>query len=210
MAQENITSENARESQATEHKGSGFAVSNAHWYIAECKPTRERTIREMLKKAGYEAYVASQKEKHRYKSGNTRVVEHVILSGRVFVHTEEARLVDILTSFSSVYRFQINRAAALDKYGNKPFAFVPPVEMDRLMDILDKSEKPVVITDVKLKLNQAVKVVSGPLAGLEGLFYREGSATYIVIKVSMGHNHYAYTEVSSEDIKPLLVPGSAT
>ena len=201
MAQESNISENARESQAAEHKGSGFAVSNAQWYIAECKPTRERTIREMLKKVGYEVYVASQTEKHRYKSGNTRTVEHIILPGKVFVRTEEANLVSIMTSFSSVYRFQLNRAAAEDKYGNKPFAFVPTADMNRLMDFLQKSEKPVVITDIKLKLDQEVKVVSGPLAGFDGRFYREGPATYIVIKVALGSNHYAYTEVSINDIQ---------
>ena len=203
MAQEKNISENASESPVCEHKDSGFAVSNAQWYIAECKPTRERTIREMLKKAGYEAYVASQKEKHRYKSGNTRVVEHIILPGRVFVKTEETSLVDIMTSFSSVYRFLINKAAGADKYGNKPFAFVPKGEMDRLQCMLDGSEKPVYITDLKLELDQEVKVVRGPLAGIEGRFYREGSATYIVIKVAMGSNHYAYTEVSQNDIQPI-------
>lgn len=203
MAQEKNISENASESPVCEHKDSGLAVQNAQWYIAECKPTRERTIREMLKKAGYEAYVASQKEKHRYKSGNTRVVEHIILPGRVFVKTEETSLVDIMTSFSSVYRFLINKAAGADKYGNKPFAFVPKGEMDRLQCMLDGSEKPVYITDLKLELDQEVKVVRGPLAGIEGRFYREGSATYIVIKVAMGSNHYAYTEVSQNDIQPI-------
>ena len=200
MAEESNTSKIARESHADEHKGSGFAVPNAQWYIAECKPTRERTIRQMLKKVGYEAFVVSQKEKHRYKSGNTRIVENVILPGIVFVHTEETRLVNIMTSFSSVYRFQINRAAALDKYGNKPFAVVPEPDMERLMEMLEKSEKPVVITDVKLKLDQEVRIVRGPLAGFEGRFYHEGPATYIVIKIALGSNHYACTEVSINDI----------
>ena len=200
MADVSNTSKFAKESQAAEHKGSGFAVPDAQWYIAECKPTRERTVRETLKKAGYEAYVVSQKENHRYKSGNTRVVEHVILPGKVFVHTEKTGLVNIMTSFSSVYRFQINRAAALDKYGNKPFAVVPEPDMERLMEMLEKSEKPVVITDASLRLDQEVRVVRGPLAGFEGRFYREGPAAYVVIKVALGTSHYAYTEVSVNDI----------
>lgn len=198
-----IISEITTESQADEHKGSGFAVSKSQWYIAECKPTRERTLREMLKKVGYETYVASQTEKHRYKSGNTRIVEHIVLAGRVFVHTEEKCLIDIMASFSSVNRFLINRAGKPDRYGNKPFAFVPESDMERFMALLEKSENPVVITDVKLKLDQKVKVVSGPLAGMEGLFYREGTTAYIVIKVPMGSSHYAYTKVSANDIQPL-------
>lgn len=201
MAQEKNIPENACESPVNDHKGSSFAVSSAQWYIAECKPTRERTIREMLKKAGYEAYVASQKEKHRYKSGNIRIVEHVILSGRVFVNIEKTSLVDIMTTFSSIYRFQINRAAGVDKCGNKPFAFVPKGDMDRLQRMLDGSANPVIITDMHLALDQEVKVVSGPLKGLEGRFYRKGSTTYIVIKVAMGSNYYAYAELSAEDVK---------
>ena len=201
MAQGINITEIAVESQADEHKGSGFAVSNTQWYIAECKPTRERTVREMLKKVGYEVYVASQKEKHRYKSGNIRIVEHIILPGKVFVHTEKTSLVKIMTSFSSVYRFQINRAAAPNKYGNKPFAVVPESDMERFIDFLDKASQPVFITSEMLRLNQKVKVVGGPLAGMEGMFYRTGANTYIVIKVELGSNHYAYTEVSVNDIQ---------
>ena len=200
MAQDRNISENAMEGRAFEHKGSSVALSNAKWYIAECKPTRERTIREMLKKVGYDAYVASQKEKHRYGSGNVRVVEHVILPGRVFVHTDEASLVDIMTSFSSVYRFQINRASSGDKCGVKPFAYVPSDDMERLMALLDKASNPVFITRGMLRLDQEVRIVRGPLAGFEGYFYRESTATYIVIRVKMGTNHYAYTEVAVSDI----------
>ena len=201
MAQENNASETATESQAEEHKGSGVAVPSARWYIAECKPTRERTIREMLRKVGYEVYVASQRERHRYQSGNVRIVEHVVLTGRIFVRTEETTLYDILTTFSSVYRFQINRAAMPGKFGHKPFAFVPESDMERLKTMLEKSEKPVVITDANLQLDQAVMVVNGPLSGFNGFFLRKGTSTYIVIKVAIGTNHYAYTEVSVHDIE---------
>ena len=43
----------------------------------------------------------------------------------------------------------------------------------------------------------------GALEGLEGGFHKEGHASYIVIKVSMGSSHYVYTEVPIEDIQPL-------
>jgi len=46
-----------------------------------------------------------------------------------------------------------------------------------------------------------VKVMRGPLAGLEGWYYKEGHSSYIVIRLTMGTSHYVYTEVSLEDIQ---------
>lgn len=87
-------------------------AGSSRWYIAECKPTRERTLRSSLEKVGYEAYVASRKETHVYKSRNRRTVEQIVIPGKVFVRTERANLMNILLLFSSVYRFQIDKSAA--------------------------------------------------------------------------------------------------
>ena len=43
----------------------------------------------------------------------------------------------------------------------------------------------------------------GALSGLEGWYYKEGHSSYVVIKVTMGTNHYVYTEVPLEDIQSL-------
>ena len=51
MAQVENKSNEAIESQSEVHKDSGLAVGEAKWYIAECKPTRERTLCTMLQKA---------------------------------------------------------------------------------------------------------------------------------------------------------------
>lgn len=168
------------------------------WYIAECKPTKEKAVRTLLQNAGYEVYVASHSELVVYKSRNRRVKETVLIPGKVFVHTEETKLMEIMLAFSSVWRFMLDRTAKERKY-----AFVPDDDMQNLQYMLGSADNPVLITADKLKVGQKVKVMRGPLAGLEGWFYREGHASYIVIKLSMGANHYAYTEVSLEDVKSL-------
>lgn len=203
MAQESKVSVAAAVSPAEVHKGSGFAVSSAKWYIAECKATRERTVRSMLQKAGYEAYVASQVETHVYKSRNRRRVEKVLLPSRVFVYTEKRNLIPILLSYSSVYRFQMDKAARTDAHGNLPFAFVPEDQMHQLQYMLGKASNPVMFTVDDLVLNQKIRIMRGPLAGVEGWFYQKGSSSYIVIKVEMGFSHYAYTEIPTEDVQPI-------
>ena len=185
------------------HNGSGFAVPNAKWYIAECKPTRERTIRTMLQKANYEAYVASRMEVHTYKSRNKRQVEKVVIPSKVFVHTEQSNLIKILYEYSAVYRFMLNKAVATDKNGIRPFAVVPDDQMQQLQYVLGYASNPVFLTADDLELNQKIRIMRGPLTGLEGFFFKKGHSTYIVVKVEMGTRHYVYTEVSIDDVQTI-------
>lgn len=190
----------ATKSPTALHKGSGFAVSDANtrWFIAECKPTKEGTIRTMLQNADYEVYVASRNELKIYKSRNRRMKETVMIPGKVFVRTEESKLMSIMLAYSSVWRFMIDRTTS-----NRKYAFVPEDEMQQLQFMLGKAENPVLITTDSLKVDQKVKVVRGPLAGLEGWYLKEGHTSFVVIKVTMGTNHYVYTEIPLEDIIPL-------
>ena len=168
------------------------------WYVAECKPTREKTIRTLLQNAGYEVYVASRSETVVYKSRNRRVKEKVMIPGKVFVRTEESHLMRIMLDYSFVWRFMLDRTAK-----ERRFAFVSDGDMQQLQYMLGSADNPVHITTDSLKVNQKVKVMRGALVGLEGWFYKEGHTSYIVIKVTMGDSHYVYTEVPIEDIKPL-------
>ena len=200
MAKDVNATTNAEMSPADMHKGSGVAVESGKekWYIAECKPTKERTIRTMLTNADFDVYVASRTEEKVYKSRNRYKKETVVIPGKVFVRTEENKLMGILLGYSSIHRFMLNRSAK-----DRTYAFVPEKEMQQLQYILGKAENPVLIAIESLKVDQKVKVMRGALAGLEGWFYKEGHTSYIVIKVTMGTNHYIYTEVPIEDIQPL-------
>lgn len=202
MAQDVKTSGNAVRNMGGLHKDSGFAVVSSRWYIAECKSTKERTIRTALRKAGYETYVASQVETRVYKSRNRRLVEKIVIPCKVFVRTEESELMNIMREHSSVYRFMLNRAAS-----NKPYAFVPDSQMQQLRYVLDNAGNPVLLTAEDLKLDQKVRVMRGPLAGFEAWFYKKGRVSYIVVRVEMGTRHYAYTEIPIEDVQPIQSTG---
>ena len=182
------------------HTDCGFAVSGANmkWFIAECKPTKEKMVRTLLQNVGYEVYLASQSETVVYKSRNRRVKEKIIIPGKVFVHTEEPKLMEIMLAFSSVWRFMLDRTAK-----DRRFAFVSEDDMQNLQYMLGSASNPVLITADSLKVGQKVRVVRGALASLEGWYYKEGHASFIVIKVTMGTSHYVYTEVPIEDIQPL-------
>ena len=179
---------------------SGFAVGNGdlRWYIAECKPTKEKLVRTMLQKANYEVYVASRMVERIYANRTRHTKETVLISGKVFVRTTEDQLMPIMLGYSSVWRFMMNRAAQ-----GRSYAFVSDQEMQQLQYILGKATNPVHITVDSLQVNQRIKVMRGALAGLEGWYYKEGHASYVVIKFSMGISHYVFTEIPIDDIQLL-------
>ncbi|MBR1769090.1 MAG: hypothetical protein IJ748_01375 [Bacteroidales bacterium] len=180
-------------------KSTNDAGDGAKWFIAECKPTRERTLRKMLSVAGYKVYIASQTEVHKYKSRNKRTVERILLPGKVFVFTQEKELMNIMLAFPILYRFQKDHAGSLNEFGAKPFAFVPEQDMKKFQDFLQKSPTPVLIKE-ELVVGEKVKVIYGPLEGTEGIFYRSGKSSYIVIEIMLGSSYYAYAEVSVDDV----------
>jgi transcription antitermination factor NusG len=192
------TAKEAEMSLADEQKGSDSALDGGkeRWYIAECKPTKEGTIRKMLTNDHLEVYVASRIEEKVYKSRNRYKKETVVIPGKVFVRTTEDKLMPIMLGYSSVHRFMLNRAMK-----DRAYAFVPENEMRQLQYMLGHAENPVLLTIESLKVNQKVRVMRGPLAGLEGWFHKEGHTSFVVIKVTMGVSHYVYTEVPLEDIQ---------
>ena len=200
MAEKEGTLVDASMSPTALHKDSSFAVScaNAKWFIAECKPTKEGTIRTMLQNAEYEVYVASRSEVKVYKSRNRRTKETVMIPGKVFVRTEESKLMDIMLGYSSVWRFMIDRTA-----NDRKYAFVPEHQMQQLQYVLGHATNPVFVTAESLGVGQEVRVMRGALASLQGSFVKRGHNSYIVIKVQMGSNHYIYTEVPEEDVQPV-------
>ena len=193
---------NADQNCADLHRGSGISTSDEKWYIGECKPTKERTIRKSLEKK-YDVYVASLKETKVYASRNRREVERIMIPGKIFIRTTEDHLWDILLDYPSIYRFMINRAASDKEKGKRVFAYVRDEEMQQLRYVLDNAPNPVMITTQQLSLGQKIEITRGPLIGLQGELAKIENASYIVLKMEMGESHYVLTEISVQDVKPI-------
>ena len=201
MAEEVIASDKANSSYADLHRG-GVIESDEKWYIGECKPTKERTIRKSLEKR-YEVYVASLKETKVYASRNRREVEKIVIPSKIFIRTTEAHLWDILLEYPHIYRFMIDRAASDREKGKRVFAYVRDEEMQQLRYVLDNAPNPVMITTQQLSLGQKIEIMRGPLIGLKGEFAKIENSTYIVLKMEMGERNYVLTEISVQDIRPV-------
>ena len=173
------------------------------WYIAECKPTKERALRSSLEKAGYIVYVASQIETRVYASRNRRKVEKVVIPGKIFINTIEGEIWNILLSYSGIYRFMVDRVASDPERGRRVYAHVSEAEMQQLQYVLNNAPNPVMFTTNGLTLGQQIEVARGPLKGLRGELAKIENVTYIVLKMEMGERNYVFTEISIQDVRPI-------
>lgn len=196
-------SENVCQGHAELHNGSGVAVADGKWYIGECKPTKERTIRKALEKANYDVYVASQTETKVYASRNRRDVETIVIPGKIFIRTTETELWNILLTNPGIYRFMINRASSDQEKGKRVFAYVPDAEMQQLRYVLNNAQNPVMFTTRELSLGQQIEVTRGPLIGLKGELAMIENSSYIVLKMEMGERNYVFTKIPVQDTKPI-------
>lgn len=203
MAREAIATENAVQRSVDTHKTSAFGVSERQWLVAEVKPTQERSVRDLLLKLGYEAYVPSQERVAVYKNYTRHKSEHPIIPGVVFVRLHEDDVRRAAASSQHIYRFMPNRARQRDEHGGLHYAVVTSTEMQQLDYICRKAENPVVFADEPLKVGQKVRIMRGPLAGVEGFFLEQGNSTFVVVKVSIGRNSHVKTEVQKDDVQPI-------
>ena len=96
-----------------------------------------------------------------------------------------------------------NRARKRDENGSLAFAYVTEAELNQLKYICRQAENPVLFSEEPLKVGQRVRVMRGPLSGVEGFFLQEGNSTSIVVKVSIGRFSYVRTVVSKDDVQPV-------
>ena len=155
-------------------------VPAVHWYVAIVNHNSERMAASRLGAMGYECYVASQSEMRVGRDGRRRAVDRVVIPSMLFIRCSEARrLVAVNTPY--IYRFLTNKAGRPNAYG-KPVAIVPDGEMARLRFMLGNSERPVEFVEPTYHVGDKVRVVRGPLRGLEGeVETAEDGASYLCV-----------------------------
>lgn len=202
MLSDSLSSNAASQRPTNTHNASACGFVKKHWYIAEVKPTRERTCRDLLLRDDITAYVASQPVVRVYKNYSRRTTERIIIPGKVFVSIPEADLINVLKDYSSfIYKFMLNRAASPDGSRGLPLAVIPDLEMQQMQFMLGHAPRPVLFSSVPLKAGDRVQIIRGPLTGLVGTFLREANASFIVISLDLLGQ--TLTEISQDDIQPL-------
>lgn len=112
-----------------------------------------------MTKLGIETYVATQFQIHQW-SDRKKQVEIVVIPSIVFAQIFENQINTII--------FHRNILKIITKPGEKKAAKIPSIQIDKLKFILGQTDIPVLFDTRIIAVHDTVRVVRGPLTGLEG------------------------------------------
>lgn len=125
---------------------------------------------------GIECYLPVQSEIRQWSDRRKRV-DCLVISMMIFVHvTPQERPLPL--SLQAVSRYMVLR-------GESTPAVIPDEQMDRFRFMLDYSPEAVEMCSAPLAPGDAVKVIKGPLAGLEGELITVNGKSKVAVRLDM-------------------------
>jgi transcription antitermination factor NusG len=159
----------------------------AHWYAAYTLPRHEKAVQEQLKLRSVESYLPLYNKRSRWKDRIARLVLP-LFPGYVFVRIPLMRRVGVLGTPGIV---------RLVGFNGRPAA-IPDEEIESLRKFLSlRAAEP----SRYLSAGKRVRVLSGPLEGLEGVVVRRKNACRIVVSIDSIQRAVAF-EVAAADLQP--------
>lgn len=131
---------------------------------------------ERLKTMGVEYYLPIQSEIRQW-SDRRKKVDRLVIPMMIFVHvTPQERPLPL--TLQAISRYMVLR-------GESRPAVIPEEQMERFRFMLDYSPEAVEICSTPLAAGDAVKVIKGPLAGLEGELVMIGGKSKVAVRLDM-------------------------
>ena len=146
---------------------------NAYWYVAKTRHGSELGVRDRLCTLGVESFVPTRM---RRSSRGKGTVEEPVLMNFVFIHTTRSEALDLI-------HFQGVKADYLFDCATHQLMTVPDKQMDDFRRVLDASLKEGGLVDMPLELGERVRVVRGPLRGVEGTVVEFQGRYYVVVNL---------------------------
>ena len=145
------------------------------WIAVLVQVNCEKKTATRLGKVGYETYIPTQQEVHQW-SDRKKKVDRLIMPMVVFVRAT-VREEEWLRDQSFIHKLLALPGSDEDK---KKFATpIPDNQIERLKFLLENAESEVTIVS-NFKVGDSVRVISGPLKGLEGVVSEADEKSSIV------------------------------
>ena len=129
------------------------------WIAALVQSCTEKRVGTRLDKMEVENYIPTQTEIHQW-SDRKKKIERIVIPMIVFIHTDEMT--------ERRLRMQTYIRKILSYPGQWKAAVIPDSQINRLKFMLRHAETSVELLEQSLQVGETVRVVRGPLKGLEG------------------------------------------
>lgn len=145
------------------------------WVAALVKVRSEKTASKKLTSLGIANYVPAQQEIHQW-SDRKKKVERVVIPMIVFIHADKDEIKNL------VYHSFIHKL--LTYPGEKKPAIIPNAQIENLKYMLGQSDARVEMRDRIFKTGDHVRIIHGPLKGIEGELCRvESGKTMVSVQI---------------------------
>ena len=158
-----------------EIKGYMVDNKNINWYVAHTRVNQELWIKKKLDELGIENFLPQEEQVREIPLGR-KTMRVLLIHGMIFIHTDKA------TSFSLINDHGLNIVYLKDIEGRHSL-IVPDKQMHDFMFLLDFSPSGVEVLNKNLKRGDRVRVIKGPLQGLEGELVRLMGHKRVVIRL---------------------------
>jgi transcriptional antiterminator RfaH len=162
-----------------------------NWYLIYTKPHKELVAKENLERQGYEVYLPMARiRRRRLGKGATRI--EPLFPRYLFIR------LDAQTDNWSPIRSTLG-VSNLVKFGMYP-STVPELLIDLLRDRCDEDGIQD-ITSGEYRSGDAVRVMEGPMTGLEGVFLAKTSSDRVLVLLDIVGKH-TRVSLTSEKLEP--------
>ena len=146
-----------------------------HWYVAYTRVNQELLVKKKLDELGIENFLPLDEQLRDTPFGR-KTIRVPLIHGMIFIRTDK------VTSFSLLNEYSLNMVYLKDIEGRGSL-IVPAKQMDDFMFLLDFSPEGIEILNKDLKRGDRVRVIKGPLQGLEGELVRLRGHKRVVIRL---------------------------
>ncbi|MCM1070474.1 MAG: UpxY family transcription antiterminator [Alistipes timonensis] len=167
------------------------------WFVVCMRRNNtEKASAERLRAAGFECYVATQREVRCWRNGKKKLIDRVVIPSIIFIRCSEAER-RVIVGDPCVSRFMMDKAANTSR-----LAVVPDSQIERMRFMLGQSDIPVEFVAQDYKRGDKVRVARGGLKGLEGEVIGgfDGKSDFIVSVDCLGN---ARLRISTIDLEPV-------
>ncbi|MCQ2143652.1 MAG: UpxY family transcription antiterminator [Bacteroidales bacterium] len=164
------------------------------WYAAYTGSCQERKVSEALSALGVEHFLPIQKVLVQY-SDRKKLVDRLVLPHMIFIKTDEQTRIKLL---GDIYGLRSYMTCG----GTYHPVIIPDNQMDDFRFMVTRSREKVALADRPLAPGDRVRVINGPLSGLEAeLVEVNGEKT---ISVKMGFLGTAYASISPDSVEKII------
>lgn len=146
------------------------------WLVAQVHICHEKKTSERLTKMGIENFLPVQQKIHQW-SDRRKVINHVLLPMMLFVHVDPEEQKEAL-NLSAISRYMVLRGESIP-------AAIPDDQMNKFKFMLDYSDEAISMSPVPLSPGEKIRVIKGPLTGLEGELVTVNGKSKVAVRLTM-------------------------